>query len=986
MSPRGLAFMAGARRRGLWRRTVTPKESVKRLLMWPQAGSQVSRCAPGDSSAENSWSPVDPASFDVRGETFLSDRRKVPACPPAMYEPWGVDVFHTPLKIRHVAEHVELPACLFQRGSGGESGEVQQEGVEEGETGQGDEDGRMDGVCGEVYGIGEEGEGAEGGGEEGEWGEAWVLPEVLVVNLQVPLYTTLPLLQQEQDGEGISLVLYLKLSPAYARGVPPCLAAMLEPLCQPPPAHLSSQPGIGSSTHVPTDTDAVRVGAPDAAVAAVAGPGGGYSATDASHSRSSSKGSATGSSSSGGRGGKAVGVTEAGRKESPNAFKWDRPKLLARVVNEAGMGLGSGTKKTVQSWSGQPILTRSHHSLIRGESKPYVEMDIDVHRFPNQVKRGLLPLRRHLSSCVFDIAIILQRRLTTRSSHEAHRGLEGKYGEELGDEAERTDDDWRNGGVSGLATIADVVDELDGEWEDDTSAGVIEAEQQTHSPSALPTASEARTPGGSSSSSSSIRFRSRPRRGAAKARRWHSFSRSPCVCPPLSASFRPIFFRNLRLPAYSVISTPPSSIPPSPAPSYLSTSSSATSAPIFRHRSADSPSPSSSCSTSTCASPTSSAGLPHPPDAGMPPLPRQVDWRKFDSPWRAMLFRICGFQSAVLQRRQHVFVMRHAERLDAVDPRWAQREPTSRPWDPPLSEWGRYQAYQVGVRLRREGWGATRVVCAPYVRCAETAAELIAAMSSTPDMDYAPSGPGYGRSSSPCLPLPRVGRGGAEGCRTVGMQRHILRAMQQPRTPAQALQHRKRKHARDMGTFLARSYHDPVDRIAQEQASAVDMWQAGMPVPLPLIRACIDYSLCEVIPPGTARPRLSHALAGRAALEALFPTECVERVGWAVTGGADLRVPRGPEEVERAAMRLVTAIDRIAEQWPEENIIIIGHAEALHASVLRCQHKANVYNILMAAFVHLQRNVYQDREDEDERGVSEWQLAITSGMSGVYFT
>ncbi|GJP57247.1 hypothetical protein CLOM_g16273 [Closterium sp. NIES-68] len=404
LSPRGSAFMAAARRRGLWRRTVTPKESVKRLLMWPQAGSQVSRCTPGDSSAENSWSPVDPASFDVRGETFLSDRRKVPASPPAIYEPWGVDVFHTPLKIRHVAEHVELPASLFEGGGGGESGEVRGEGMEGGEGGQGEGDGCMDGVCEEVYGVGEV-------REEG------VLPGVLVVNLQVPLYTALPLLQQEQDGEGISLVLYFKLSAAFSQGLPPCLAPMLEPLCQPPAEPLSplSYPQAehrGTGTSGPPDTDTARGSAREssASVAAVAGSGMSYSAADADHSRTASKGSGAGSGSSTGAGarGRAAGASESGRKESPNAFKWDRPKLLARVVNEAGMGLGSSSKKAVQSWSGQPILTRSHHSLIRGESKPYVEMDIDVHRFPNQVKRGLLPLRRHLSSCVFDIAIILQ--------------------------------------------------------------------------------------------------------------------------------------------------------------------------------------------------------------------------------------------------------------------------------------------------------------------------------------------------------------------------------------------------------------------------------------------------------------------------------------------------------------------------------------------------------------------------------------------------
>ncbi|GJP71901.1 hypothetical protein CLOP_g9584 [Closterium sp. NIES-67] len=599
------------------------------------------------------------------------------------------------------------------------------------------------------------------------------------------------------------------------------------------------------------------------------------------------------------------------------------------------------------------------------------------------------------------LPVFPSRRLFARHSQGAHTGMQAQAGEEAEEEGERGDENARDRrfGFTGLATIEDVVDELGSEWEDDTSVEEFEVERPTRTPLVVPTTGKARTVGESRGAPQSrpqnrsqSRLQCRSSHGATMARRWRPFSPSPCVCPPICASFHPIFFRDLRLPAYSVISTPPSPAPPSPAPSFLSSTSSATSAtsaPILRHRSAHSPPGSSSCSTSTCASPVSSAApIRHPPHAGLAPLPRQVDCRQVHSPWRALLFRICGFQSALLQRRQHVFIMRHAERLDTVDPRWAQREPNSRPWDPPLSEWGRYQAYQVGVRLRKEGWGVTRIVCAPYVRCVETAAEVIGAMSSTPDMDYAPSGPAYGGSSSPCLPLPCLGRVGAAGCRTVGVQRHMIQAMQQrPLTPAQALQHRKRKHAsRDKASSLSGSYHDPVGPRTQEPVPTAHTWQAGMPVPLSLVRACIDYSLCEVVPPGTARPRLSHVLAGRAALEALLPAECVERVGWAVTGGADLRVPRGPEEVEKAAMRLVTAMDRIAEQWPEENIILITHAEALHASVLRCLKKANVYNILMAAVVHLQRNVYRDREDEDERGISEWQLATSSGMSGVYFT
>ncbi|CAI5526451.1 unnamed protein product [Closterium sp. Naga37s-1] len=129
---------------------LNPSESVKRLLMWPRAGSQLFRCSPSARAATNCWSPADPSLLLVQGPSYASDGAKVaPAAPtlyepwaadvfhtspvlpprtppvypcsdgakvapaaPPLYEPWAADVFHTSRKIRHIAAHVDLPAAL----------------------------------------------------------------------------------------------------------------------------------------------------------------------------------------------------------------------------------------------------------------------------------------------------------------------------------------------------------------------------------------------------------------------------------------------------------------------------------------------------------------------------------------------------------------------------------------------------------------------------------------------------------------------------------------------------------------------------------------------------------------------------------------------------------------------------------------------------------------------------------------------------------
>ncbi|KAJ0912263.1 putative protein ENHANCED DISEASE RESISTANCE 2 [Helianthus annuus] len=105
----------------------------------------------------DSWSPLDPSTFKVRGHNYLKDKKKECASNQAAYYPIGVDVFLSPHKIDPIARLLELPKVES-------SGKIR---------------------------------------------------HLLVVNLQV--YTFIPptLFQNEYDGEGMSYVLIFKLSENY---------------------------------------------------------------------------------------------------------------------------------------------------------------------------------------------------------------------------------------------------------------------------------------------------------------------------------------------------------------------------------------------------------------------------------------------------------------------------------------------------------------------------------------------------------------------------------------------------------------------------------------------------------------------------------------------------------------------------------------------------------------------------------------------------
>lgn len=87
----------------------------------------------------------------------------------------------------------------------------------------------------------------------------------------------------------------------------------------------------------------------------------------------------------------------------------------------------------------------------------------------------------------------------------------------------------------------------------------------------------------------------------------------------------------------------------------------------------------------------------------------------------------CARASNQPQFTQNVIVMRHGDRLDNVVPRWAASAP--RPWDPPLADDGRIRAFGTGEQFRKLlGFPIHRVFVSPFLRCLETAAEVVTAL------------------------------------------------------------------------------------------------------------------------------------------------------------------------------------------------------------------------------------------------------------------
>ncbi|OAY77235.1 hypothetical protein ACMD2_24299 [Ananas comosus] len=150
------------------------------------------------------------------------------------------------------------------------------------------------------------------------------------------------------------------------------------------------------------------------------------------------------------------------------------------------------------------------------------------------------------------------------------------------------------------------------------------------------------------------------------------------------------------------------------------------------------------------------------------------------------------------------------------------------------------------------------------------------------------------------------------------------------------------------------------------------------------LKVSIEYGLCEMLNTRAMGPNTA-PVDGKwfpeiSELEAVLPAGTIDHS----VGPVYEKMPQWEESVPEARNRFASVIQVLADKYPQENLLLVTHGEAIGVSISYFKKDAEVFDVEYCAFSHLEREITFESEEEFTAG--NFKVVTKDGQTGIRYT